>query len=53
MKKKETGNGLPLSRRAWFGALAGVAALVAGRRQKRTETVAEKRQKRRFWIGHT
>ena len=53
MKKNETDSRLPLSRRGWFGALAGVAALVAGRRKKRAETVVEKRHKRRFWIGHT
>jgi hypothetical protein len=44
------------TRRGWFGALAGAAALVAavaGRRRTRRETVAEKREKRRLWIGHT
>lgn len=45
-----------LTRRGWFGALAGAAALlaaVAGRRARRGETAGEKRAKRRLWIGHT
>lgn len=42
-----------LSRRGWFTALAGLSALVAGRRRKRAETVGDKRRNRRLWIGHT
>lgn len=60
MKKREAGSGDPkpgdeaaLSRRGWLGALAGVAAAVAGARRQRRETVAEKRRRRRLWIGHT
>ena len=53
--QRATGNGqaLQISRRGWFGALAGVAAVVAGMRRARRETVVEQRRRRRFWIGHT
>ena len=48
-----TGNqGWTISRRGWFGALAGLAAVVGVRRRK-PETVVEKKARRRFWIGHT
>ena len=62
MTKKQTqdaGNGEPgtgnreWSRRGVFSALAGAVAAVAGLRRKRPETVAEKRRRKRFWIGHT
>ena len=56
MKKRssdESKSGARITRRGWFGALAGLAAVVAGARRKQPETVVEKRQRRRFWIGHT
>ena len=51
MKKKSEPD--RISRRGLFGALAGAVAAVAGLRRKRPETVAEKRRRKRFWIGHT
>jgi hypothetical protein len=42
------------SRRGWIGAVAGaLAAVTSIRRTRCEETVVEKRQRRRFWIGHT
>ncbi len=55
MKKKTQDAGdrrWKMSRRGWFGALAGLAAIVSGTRRK-PETVVEKKARRRFWIGHT
>ena len=49
---QDTGHGT-WSRRGWMGAVAGAVAAVAGLRRKRPETVAEKRRRKRFWIGHT
>jgi hypothetical protein len=44
-----------LSRRGLFGAVAGALAAVAGitRSGGRRDSVAEKRRRGRFWIGHT
>lgn len=44
-----------LTRRGLFGALAGVAAVLVAtlRERKPPETLADRRRRRRFWIGHT
>jgi hypothetical protein len=53
MKRSKDEGGTSITRRGWFGALAAVAALVAGTRRKRSEPVVDKQRRRRFWIGHT
>lgn len=53
--KKTIAGELEMTRRRWFGALAGLAAVVAAVRREpaRPEAAAEKKRRRRFWIGHT
>jgi hypothetical protein len=52
-KEKKQDQEARISRRALFGALAGVAAAITALRRKQPGTVAGKHRRRPFWIGHT